>query len=131
MEKYYTPKLDELFVGYEYEDKRLLRNNKEKWIKEILPKGISFTYLEYLVKYNLIRTPYLTKEQLINEGWELIAEPFNSWTFKKGLYIIQYLYNVQGLYINIQEEEGLVQIYRGFCKSINEFRKLIKWLKDE
>lgn len=165
--KYYTPDISDLFIGYECEIRigssafyiMDMSENAEKPIEKksddiptFLPyiigqgyENITITRAISEISRDGIRTPYLTKEQIEAEGWVFL--PDNSqedWlefrAQKKRLGVtpsedawnmVIYCPTVQKLlilmrYTNDFEEETF---YDGQCKSINEFRKIIKWIK--
>lgn len=134
--KYFIPDIEDLRVGYEceYHSKSQLG-----WIKLMvhdyhfrtkIPKGYTgisiFNISEYLRQDNWIRTPYLTKEQIEAEGWKINPDihMLNGNAFKKDEWELEWT----GKYIKIWKPNQF-GIYKGECKSINEFKTLMKWLK--
>lgn len=85
--KYFTPDIEDIHVGYEYEQ---LIN--QVWTKEIfakgsyLPENIDLLHWAHSCILNKnLRVPYLTKEQIEAEGWELIQiYPKGACIFQKG-----------------------------------------------
>lgn len=137
--KYYTPSIEDLHVGYEIEshecsmdERGVPELNYDRWVKMPLDKS----YLTTILKYGLrgIRVLYLTQQQIEDEGWTYSHTNFNDWVFKKGIYTFQYLYDKKAGYISeitdphgYGGEENFV-IFRGNCKSINEFKQIQKLL---
>lgn len=149
-ENYYTPDVEDIRVGYEceYETKSSLG-----WIKVMVaannttvPKeynGIHISnLLDYLKQDNWIRTPYLTREQIEAEGWilsddKLLTHPegHQVWVHiihnKDYKYVTMYVPHNE--YLSIRRDtlnsELSIYVYQGKCKSINEFRTIIKWLE--
>ena len=145
--KYYTPAIEDLYVGYECE----IRPSSESelpWVSYTIsadntPKGY--------FKYGKIRTPYLTKEQVEAEGWEMYARSADLWfEFKESPVIHTNLQEFHGykpfnLFLNYGLHDQKLQVrcdfsggldfsesdtlFEGYCPSINEFRKIIKWLR--
>lgn len=122
MDKYYTPELEDLFIGYEI--KRYIAGSGDSYENIILNK----IELEWCLNcYNTncqkgwLRTPYLTKEQIESEGWVYI-KAFNS--FNKNEYNVRLLDNNQ---LRVSAGEFSTLIFN--CPSINEFRKIIKLLE--
>ena len=120
--KYYTPELEDLFIGYEI--KRYIAGSGDSYENIILNK----IELEWCLNcYNTncqkgwLRTPYLTKEQIESEGWVYI-KAFNS--FNKNEYNVRLLDNNQ---LRVSAGEFSTLIFK--CPSINEFRKIIKLLE--
>lgn len=157
MDKYFTPDIEDIRVGYECEHRQNLLAN---WIKVIVadyhfktkipsgyfPIGI-FNISEYLKQYNWIRVPYLTKEQVEAEGWEKVQEfehchdeiESNWYMFnKQNKYQIRWwgqpdyieIYNID----LVKNKKSCIQdkdeycIYQGQCKDINTFRYICKLL---
>jgi hypothetical protein len=147
MEKYYKPDIENLRIGYECEI-----NHSRGYSKEYIPTIIGYkdeesaythelTNIIHMIDdgYGEVRTPYLTKEQIIAEGWKL--EKFqinpNRIAFKKdNLFIIlDTTEEVPWLDIilrdpsrsrhTINPEKFHTMIN---CPSINEFRQIIKLL---
>ena len=121
MEKYFEPKIEDLYVGYECEITYYKNNENTYWIPSILDLWTITTIIDE--KEGGFRTSYLTKEQIENEGWNLIyKEDFI--IFKNKLCCIFLFPNN---YINIYNEYGV--IFQGKIRCINEFRKLMKFLE--
>ena len=129
MEKrYYTPQIDELFVGYQCEKLDYSKVPEEIWIPYILPE-----YKE-INTYTKIKTKYLDSEDIEKEGFKLLYKINNKNSrdfpegeiscFIMGKYVSLYFHKNTNL-VHIQNK-GLY--YKGGCKSINEFRKICKWL---
>ena len=114
--KYFTPEIEDIFVGYECES----TNNGKDWY-EWKFEYYNFVALDIELLNNMYRTSYLTKEQIIKEGWENITLPKSYGEhFVKEDCRIQWMPNKKAIYF----AQGLDIIYKGFCPSINEFRKI-------
>ena len=123
--KYFTPSVEDIRVGYEGEyhnwsmdDAGVDELNYNRWEKATLNKG----NVETMLKYGIgeFRVPYLTKERIEAEGWEDMIGylyknyrrlNFNSKTNKLEIY---------DMFNNI--------FYVGKCKCINDFRYITKLL---
>ena len=138
--KYYTPDLEDLFVGYEYE----VLNTEDVWESKKLQ--FSFGWLELPENFNKdIRTQYLTKEQIENEGFVGIFIKFRNTT--KENFILGFSKKFENfiLCIHLDTKHDILKIiketrilideleeinedivFKGTVKSINEFRKVIK-----
>ena len=146
--KYYTPTLDDIRLGYEYEI-----NYSGYWKKLVITDFYTDGYglgdvQEVVAKINnnpnQIRIPYLTKEQIIAEGWELTnvleeddeGKDIFSTGFEK--YI-----NDDNWYSLVLKDNKIIiykswyrnnvcrltrTVYYGKCPSINEFRTITKLL---
>src|SRR6187431_2955175 len=82
--KYFTPSIEDIRVGYECE---LLIFNWKKDKGEWIPTVLEITNFDHeseawALSLNIIRVPYLTKEQIEAEGWESVNELY--WEYKKG-----------------------------------------------
>lgn len=149
--KYFTPDIEDIRVGYEYEVDMFSNG----WEKEIFGDSPSWTqwyekdgFTEALSSKR-IRTPYLTKEQIEAEGWKLskysmlfadfskedFQEDYYAYLFTKDNYTL--VYNTENKILSIvitdpslgeDSDLGKIPIFRGECKSINEFRTIIKLL---
>lgn len=162
-EKYYTPELEDLFVGYECEQIKL---DFSRYIDLFLPEGATkeeyrkawdnlynsdkfesdrFVFTEgdlsnyFLYREVHIRTPLLTKEQIIAEGWEEKEGRAPARYYEDGSFYYAKLSNYpysQHLLIGHYKPSGEDVwslssqriIFDGECKSINEFRKICKYL---
>lgn len=154
MSEYYTPQIEDLFIGYECEvynqcTNKLIKKVEWNTVKVALHgetgNSIGITQCKNYLKNEKLRTKYLTKEQIEAEGWspEKIL-----WEGKDEQDI-----HVDGFSKSISEilwydflfEEGKITIikkyyrnevaqvcetiFSGNCPSINEFRKIQKLLK--
>lgn len=132
-EKYYTPDISDLRVGYECETKSIFLN--QDWVKEVLDvDGVSRAYSD--IEHSDIdepfeeqyRTPFLTKEQIEKEGWVYK----DGWYLKGDMRL--YFWNIEPEYrtpritIDSTLSDGLYFSFFGECKSINEFRFICKLL---
>jgi hypothetical protein len=127
--KYFTPDIEDIHVGYECE----ILNNKEKWNKInmpsiFIPKCVNkVTERNGWLETNKLRVPYLTKEQIEAEGWELSSED-KYLQFVKPNYSISYVEKLHLLIVIALEEKQSDVKYSGTCKDINTFRKITKLL---
>lgn len=135
--KYFPTPIEDIRIGYECE---ILEGfNWNKYIAPNPRKGIKNDYWLYdkILAYSaerddakLIRTQYLTKEQIEDEGWKEISE----YNYEKVNSNITMHYGEDHyLWImhpakTILKEEYLANSFKGDCKSINEFRTICKLL---
>lgn len=152
--KYYTPDITDLFIGYELEYKNIMQENifkPEVCEQDML--NIAYSIWEendYIETFeNHIRTKYLDKEDIEKEGWVfnqhgrgglLFSSPKNphvriegdKFIYEEG-YSAEYTYSLLlrdskkieiSRYIEFKNEV----IYKGDCPSINELRKIMKYL---
>ncbi len=141
MSKYFTPFPEDIRIGYECEvlEEFRKRNDSEKYgYEEIwLPRTVkSYTLQDTLdeLSRGSVRVPYLTKNQIRNQGWEYNAEePYkiykydnymrDGWKFNyspeyKALILTSYNF----------KELSYSPCFRGQCKDINDFRTICKFL---
>ena len=146
--KYFTPDIEDLYVGYECEQ---LIN--QVWVKDIfakgsyLPENIDLLHWAHscIINKNL-RVPYLTKEQIENEGFvyrgkvsnaTIPGEPFTKiqLEFIKNNILIRFdIISNKVMIDKANIIEGNVNFYNvktlydGECKDINTFRLIQKLL---
>lgn len=133
-DKYFTPDIEDLCIGYECE----INNIHGKWesITITFTNSNSFYKTDLaevclLVEDKYVRVPYLTKEQIEAEGWNLddryddVKHFYKNETYLR-LYIGYQHEEIIFHNISIFNENGV--LFRGECKDINTFRKIIKLL---
>jgi hypothetical protein len=126
--EYYIPDEEDIKIGYEIEYK----NNGWKFLLIQTVNQLSHILRLYKTPYmdgSAVRTPFLTKEQIEAEGWTFLKEDKFSIWYKKENYTLQLIKNgSRGIYIIETDEVSTHNIFKGICKSINEFRTITKWL---
>lgn len=136
MDKYYTPTIEEFYVGFECE----IKNNADAQ-KRFNTFVLDNTYLQIALKIKLsdIRVKYLDKEDIESLGWEFdsnISYPNSTNFIKKiknteGVYLY---YNPlkkiaeKGVYIEIYESNKDNTWFAGFIKNKSELKKLLNQL---
>ena len=140
--EYYTPDIEDLFVGYECEElvggcwkNNIPKNSvtpfvcEERWKPKKFSTIISDGYGK--PDFTKLRTPFLSNEDIQKEGWEILKDSEDYFDLYKGSPVIfqcrQYILKYSTHFLISIENEYFTK-YVGECKSINEFRKLIKWL---
>lgn len=132
--KYYTPDIEDIRVGYEYEQyhPKLYTNNdgeienRSTWDKNIIKEPLMYgDTLSKNIEKKYIRTPYLTKEQIEAEGWEIVQENY----CVKNQYRLSLLPNNM-IHISVTNVStvNMKTLFIGNCPSINEFRTICKLL---
>ena len=127
--KYFTPDIEDMTVGYEVEQ---LIN--QKWKKELFAKGSYLPENNDLLQWahsciisNTLRVPYLTKEQIEAEGWTKEKSYFiknNIYLFfEDGMLVID-----SGNPFSWEASDSEI-LFKGKCKDINTFRKICKLLE--
>jgi len=143
--KYYTPEIEDIRVEYEFEycsdklkdiwNKTIFTGNDEY---EIYSLGRIYN-IKQLCNTTLLRTQYLTKEQIEAEGWKHIGGKLMSAIGQEYEYRgwdLTYSELNQNCLIErknfIRDGSGnwynKITYFKGKIKSINEFRTLCKWL---
>lgn len=127
---YYTPELEELYVGYICEIDEPVPDNTEDYMEWIEKEIDYYFYFQDYHNCNRIRTKYLDAADIESLGFKYDK------TIRNGIY---YIKDNIGL-IHIPEDnilmlykviEGINQnemLFQGNCKSINELKKIIKYL---
>lgn len=149
-EKYFFPENEEIYLGYECEVFQLRGKDEDgehrnKWYPHVVELEIDdysdlYSTIMLSSEYRPLRTPYLTKEQLEAEGWYKVDDNFPIQKFKHPVQVdveVIYNYNDHYLFITIPGIIMFVQpnikykanIFSGYCKDINTFRKICKLLK--
>lgn len=138
-DKYFTPSIEDIRVGYEYEyfdPYATIKGDSEWQVRKFNGKEIQIASEAGgdWIKNNY-RVPYLTKEQIEAEGWETARE-YPAAHFKKDI-------DENGYYsITLNENNQIVitkafidgwawkwsPFYSGECKDINTFRYICKLL---
>lgn len=125
-EKHYTPDIEDLCVGYEYEIELPTgwMNKKSVWQKFVIREGEDFPSF-YKDKRDKIRVPYLKKEQIESFGFNFVRDILAP-HYELGDYSITYFPKDKELIINLKDIDI---IYQGKCRCINDFRKILKLLE--
>jgi len=119
--KYFTPDIEDIHAGYECE---LLIY--DKWEPNTIKPYTALASVVRCIKDQIIRVPHLTKEQIEAEGWIAcyFKDSVKCHFVKKDFELFIYEDN----FISIISK-SFNFLYKGECKDINTFRKIIKLLK--
>lgn len=135
--KYFTPDIEDIHVGYELEWKCLTRKQDwEKTVCDVDLMSIIYDQFEHADEEEpfeeQFRVPYLTKEQIEAEGWKhtggKLISGANQLYEKKEKYSPVIIYSTDNRKIKIEDSEGNTLLETVECKDINTFRKIIKLL---
>lgn len=142
-DKYFIPDIEDIRTGYECE-LYVEDSWQEATLIDITKLGLKFNSFnkkkEWIftnVDGTVIKTPYLTKEQIEAEGWQVIDDK-NPAKFKHPVEVdVQVIYDFENHYLWITIPAEIVKEkikyrankYAGYCKSINEFRYISKLLQ--
>lgn len=129
---YYKPTLEEIHIGYELwikhynsEEYKKLIIGDANWVNNMCDvKNIDGHHTIYSIPEGLF-CKLLSWEDLIDNGWQHLGA---DWFEKEGYRLrkwVQYSIDIYRWY----DDKDNTLIYRGNCKSINEYRTLMKWLK--
>jgi len=126
--KYYTPEVEELHVGYECE-----YDNLNKQESEWKPLTIGLCSIGDIENAAIrVRTPYLTREDIESLGWVLM-ENTRTPIWKMGteyhLSYTDYQKPTMMTIDNNQDYDDLHTYYEGEIKSKNELVTLMRWLQ--
>lgn len=156
--KYFTPDIEDLYIGYECEEPVLDYSSSgpiKEWKKKIIGDDwdgnldLRNGTIPRLPHPQMIRTPFLTTEQIEKEGWVKQENKLNEdqrfgwvpdYDFKTSfgslrLYITKMDVPSENITIEMYRasDPNIVWslsskwiAYRGKCPSINEFRKICK-----
>jgi len=129
---YYTPEIEDLHVGYEFQFAPSNSEDNYNWKDGVIQAPGANQYLLERLEKGRMRTPYLTKEQIEKEGWEVTIGHWTS--FKKNRYFGIWLGDKICINLNDVLDDNFTEatsngrLYYGKCPSINEFRKICKLL---
>lgn len=142
--EYYIPEIEDIYLGYEFEFCSLVNPFTPEWVFMTLIKDNPYRFenskgiLEVMqtnIEKGYIRTPYLTKEQIENEGWKSTNNS-NKFTHPVEVSLelnydfdTHYLWITYPRYIVDEDIYYKANKYVGKCPSINEFRKICKLLE--
>lgn len=144
-DKYFTPSIEDIRVGYECEiwwNWNHIPENEWCFVKILVDDPKDFDIYDFIsrIPKNEIRVPFLTKEQIETEGWRT-SEPTPKATVHWKLFITKG--NIIGGLLNDGRLELTLRdvllddrtdttsngrIYLGECKDINTFRYTCKLL---
>lgn len=148
--KYYTPEISDLYVGFEYElycrdANPTVKNGSHVWLKSWQTKTFTKSEFERGIGFdrNLdlqddwIRVKYLDKNDIESLGFELSAEYGDYIEFNDNLKSFKpmsnkILYNTSSKIMLIElfafEDESTTPLFNGYIKNKSELIKLLKML---
>ena len=141
--KYFNPDIEDFYIGYKFETK--VYGEEDTWVKCIYSRLTDELFCKdsdgNIWINDSIRVPYLNKEQIEAEGWELIQiYPKGACIFQKGTKeegceltcdFTEHRVHFTKLYFyGLDDEYTRTKLtWRSLeCKDINTFRKIIKLL---
>lgn len=123
---YFTPQLSEFMVGYEYEENAASHYDppSKTWYKRVFKESFGQGYMiGNGIKVGYIRVPYLTKEQIEEEGW--VQRGGKEYFYKKE-YMLMYEFDKNILHVVLTLPAQ--KLFTGLCKDISTFRYICKLL---
>lgn len=141
--KYYTPNIEDLKVGYQCEIKPI-KSEEFDWMPYIINGDNSFNnYFK-----DSIRTAYLTKEDIESQGFERYSRSIDDWFkikeelkfdtdlqnffgYKAYNVFLNYGYHDQRIHIKVDFLGGTNYsdsdtIFQGECRCINDLKEILK-----
>lgn len=127
---YYTPTIDEFYIGFEFEHMDI---NTGRWNKHIFGSTYmdEFTMIQMDLNDGLLMVKYLDKEDIESLGWvfdsELSNDVFDRYEglFENMYYFLQVYHTDQSVVISFPIS---ILIYRLVIKNKSEFKRLMKQL---
>lgn len=134
--KYFIPEKEEIRIGYECEI-----FVGDTWIKTTVGETYGFIGIDAIIsllKEKKVRVAYLTKRDIVDEGWKILKKSDNNYIYAE---IENIPYNTSTLRYDISHTTlaiynvflstaGIsVPSYYGECADVNTFRYIIKKLK--
>lgn len=135
--EYYLPQIVYFRMGYKYQLSFGMEVNSttgemsEEWIDQEVSLDTNFHEVMESIISDKIRVSYLTKEDIINRGWEfegailITNQPYlktNILKFVKDNHFILYDFDRKSIMIAFSKNEvHAVKIQHFYCPSVNEF----------
>lgn len=131
--KYYTPDIKDLYIGYNTEiytqSDKLIKQSVWKPIIIGLDNNTNINYINKYIKSNNIKTKYLDVEDIESLGWRKMKQYTQGIWFEKSKYKLYYespekiqiCVGTMPLWLNY--------LYMGSCKSINELKTILNLLR--
>jgi len=151
--KYYTPDISELHVGYECEHSSNMSAFICEDLDDVVKDKLTSTDLKWYITWGeeegglekFVRTKYLDRSDIESLGWEYREDSFHrKVTEEKGeVYVPTHYWFTKpdtqmtltwypGEKVHIENSDPMWMLpsvkYSGECKSINELRKIMNWL---
>lgn len=127
-QKYYTPALDDLRIGFNYEI-------QDKIVTDVWRPNTINTWHGYYaalseIGNNRVRVPYLTAEQIEAEGWTKCESLSGVVRYKKPFYSLSHSASTNNINVTqYAEEDGeAFDLFSGKCRCINDLKLICKLL---
>ena len=148
--KYFIPDISDIRIGYEYEEYHPVWTSEgideSFWVHKVFKEPLMYgTTISDKIDLRHIRVPFLTKEQIENERWELaeVLEEDDDGNDMFSTGFEKYI-NEDNWYSFVKKEDNKIIIYKswyrnsvvrltrvlfyGKCRCINDFRLIMKML---
>lgn len=149
MNKYYTPNIEEFYVGFEYERKHIVEQTNStvvEWRKQEISRASEISIVDMTLGTpkmdgSQIRVKYLDDSDIEELGFKYKAKTIDLWFEKEGIYLredghhltnikLQYGLHDNKLKITFCYVSGEEQIhFEGKIKNKSELVKLLKMLE--
>ena len=133
--KYYTPSIDEFYIGFGYERIHELKHYNDTWKSvEVTHKDNTFMRFVDDLQDNRLRIKYLDKEDIESLGWDSSPDEPDEWYWSlRGNMDIQLYYDdktriatYDGIGVTIYMDTSI--LFNGYIKNKSELKKLMKQL---
>ena len=131
--KYYTPEIDEFFVGFEFEElfkqkwNRLIpppKDSPNEWVKLKLDTSHSISRIISKIKQDKVRVKYLDKQDLIELGFNKDPSGVRYFEFNG----FQLYFDIhQDFNVTIYNDDSII-VFQGDVKNKSELIKVLKML---
>jgi len=143
--KYYTPTIEEFYVGFECE----IKDDESDFDGTIILSAYDTEYLDRLIKNKSVRVKYLDRDDIEEAGWRLFGSPLKlvGGEYENDFPIVyqilgekQFMKNSPVLASLVQIRENIYNIYKttngdeaamefkGIIKNKSELKKIMKQL---
>lgn len=142
--EYFSPNIEDIRVGYECDMTTPTKDwwTHDTWVTYVLKEQPCFWNSEISelsgaiskIELNQIRVPYLTKDAIKDEGWEILKKSDNNYIYaSKGMSELRYdmEHTTLAVYNSVWKMTDMIKYpaYYGECRCKNEFRQIMKQIK--
>lgn len=132
-DKYYYPEsIEEISIGMSYQYCAITDEGIKVWFNYKFGMSYDFervsevSQLTKKIKNKEIRIPYLTKEDIIEEGYDILSDTKLIIILNDKEDKVQILFNIKNFFMNILYKGD--KIFEGFIKNKTDFKRLLKQL---
>lgn len=124
--KYYTPKKEEISIGFELEIENLNKEGSGSWCDEKISYGACIDQLFEDDSLD-IRVKYLDQKDLLELGWKYEKDNGTYETSVDDVLVLHYFTEGRGWYVGYSENESQFG-FGGWVKNKSEMHKLMDML---